>query len=50
LELYPSGLTTGVKLSGNVIITGHSITSNHDGMVEASITFQGSGALTKVDV
>jgi len=47
IELYPSGETTGVKLSGNVIITGHSITSNFDGMVEASITYQGSGALTK---
>ena len=50
IELYPSGTTTGVKLSGNVIITGHSITSNHDGMVELSITFQGSGALTRVDI
>jgi predicted secreted protein len=50
IELYPSGTATGVKLSGDVIITGHSITSNHDGMVEASITFQGSGALTKADV
>ena len=50
IELYPSGTSTGVKLAGNVIITGHSITSNHDGMVEASITFQGSGALTKTDV
>ena len=50
IELYPSGTSTGVKLSGNVIITGHSLTSNHDGMVEASITFQGSGALTKADV
>jgi predicted secreted protein len=47
IELYPSGETTGVKLSGDVIITGHSITSNFDGMVEASITYQGSGALTK---
>jgi len=50
VEFYPSGTTTGVKLAGSVIVTGHSITSNHDGMVEASITFQGSGALTKTDV
>lgn len=50
VELYPSGETTGVKLSGNIIITGHSITSNFDGMVEASVTFQGSGALTKTDL
>ena len=50
IELYPSGETTGVKLSGTVIITGHSITANFDGMVEASVTFQGSGALTKTDL
>lgn len=47
IELFPSGETTGVKLSGNVLVTGHSITANFDGMVEASISFQGSGALTK---
>ena len=47
IELYPSGETTGIKLEGNVIVSGHSITSNFDGMVEASITFQGSGALTR---
>lgn len=47
IELYPSGETTGIKLSGNVIITGHSISTNFDGMTEASITFQGDGALTK---
>lgn len=50
IELYPSGETTGIKLSGNVIITGHSITSNFDGMVEASITFQGDGALTRTNI
>jgi predicted secreted protein len=47
LEVFPSGETTGQKLTGEIIITGHSITSNFDGMVEASVTFQGSGALTK---
>ena len=47
LEVYPSGETTGQKLAGNIIVTGHSITSNFDGMVEASITFQGTTALTK---
>jgi predicted secreted protein len=47
IELYPSGETTGIKLEGNVIVSGHSITSNFDGMVEASITFQGSSNLTR---
>ena len=50
IELYPSGETTGIKLSGNVIITSHSITANFDGMVEASISFSGSGALTKTNL
>lgn len=47
IELFPSGETTGIKLSGNIIVTGHSITSNFDGAVEASISFQGTGALTR---
>ena len=34
------------KLSGEVIVTGFSVTSSMDGMVEASISFQGSGPLT----
>jgi len=50
IEIYPSGETTGVKLSGEIIVTGQSISSNFDGMVESSISFQGSGALTKADL
>lgn len=37
---------TANKFSGEIIVTGFSITSSMDSMVEASITFQGSGALT----
>jgi len=36
--------TTSYKFAGNVIITGFSVKSAMDGMVEASISFQGSGA------
>ena len=50
IELYPSGSTTGIKLAGTVVVTSHSITSNFDGMVEASVAFQGSGALTKTEL
>lgn len=49
IELFPSGETTGIKLAGDIIVTGHSITSNFDGAVEASIQFQGSGALTRTE-
>lgn len=50
IEVYPSGVTTGIKLSGTVVVTSHSITSNFDGMVEATCSFQGSGALTKTEL
>ena len=44
VELYLD--TTSNKFAGEVIITGFSIKSSMDGMVEASISFQGSGACT----
>ena len=37
---------TAGKFSGEVIITGFTVNSTMDGMVEASISFQGSGACT----
>ena len=50
IELFPSGATTGVKLSGEVIITSHEIAAGNDGAVTAEVSFQGSGALTKADL
>lgn len=44
VELYLNN--TANKFSGNIIITGFSINSSMDGMVEASISFQGSGGVT----
>lgn len=38
--------TTNYKLSGEAIVTGVTINSSMDGMVEASVSFQGSGTLT----
>jgi hypothetical protein len=47
LEAYPGGDTAGFpKLSGEVIVTGFSVSSEMEGMVTASISFQGTGALT----
>ena len=47
LELYPAGTTGGLrKVSGTVLITGYSMTGSLDGMITASVTFQGSGDLT----
>ena len=35
--------TNDIVFSGNVIVTGYTVNSSMDGMVEASISFQGSG-------
>jgi predicted secreted protein len=43
LEIYPTG--SGVKWSGEVIVTGYTINGSFDGMIEASISFQGTGAI-----
>jgi predicted secreted protein len=37
---------TSDKFAGEVIVTGFTVNSSMDGMVEASISFQGSGACT----
>ena len=47
LNVYPECSTTGDSyLTGSAIVTGRTINSSFDGMVEASITVQGNGALT----
>ena len=44
IELYLD--TASKKLSGECIITGYTVNTSMDGLVEASISFQGSGACT----
>lgn len=47
LNLYPEGDTSGdTYLSGSAIVTGRTINSSYDGLVEMSISVQGSGALS----
>jgi len=50
VELYPSGTSTGVKLSAEVIITSHEISAGNDGAVTATCAFQVTGAVTKADL
>ena len=50
LELYPSGRTTGIKISGEVIVTSHSIDTGLDGSVTSECAVQFSGAITKADL
>jgi predicted secreted protein len=35
-----------VKLTGTAIVTGKSVTSSFDGLVESTISIQGTGGLT----
>jgi len=48
ISVQVEGDTTGDhQLSGSILVTGRTITASFDGMVEASVSFQGSGALTE---
>ena len=47
LNFAPEGTSSvDVKLTGTAIVTGKSITSSFDGLVESTITVQGTGGLT----
>ena len=51
LNVYPEGDTSGdTYYSGSAIVTGVSRTGAFDGLVEASISVQGNGALTESTV
>jgi predicted secreted protein len=44
LIVYPAG--SGGNWNGNIVLTGYSVSASMDGMIEASVSFQGTGALT----
>lgn len=47
LNVYPEGADTGDSYyTGSAIVTGVSISASFDGTVDASISLQGTGALT----
>jgi predicted secreted protein len=51
LNVYPEGDTTGdTYYTGSAIVTGVSRSASFDGLVEASISVQGTGALTPDEV
>jgi len=51
LELYPEGATSGdTYFTGTVIVTGKSVNSSFDGMVEVSFTATGTGGITETTV
>jgi predicted secreted protein len=51
LNVYPEGASSGdTYYSGSAIVTGRTINSSFDGMVEMELSFQGNGALTESTV
>ena len=51
LSLYPEGDTSGdTYYTGNATVTGRTINSSFDGLVEMSISVQGNGALVEETV
>jgi predicted secreted protein len=47
IKVFPEGATTGDKFyEGNAIVTAYNISASFDGLVEAELTFTGTGALT----
>ena len=51
INIYPEGSTSGdTYYTGTVLITEKSVTASFDGMVEASFSFQGTGALSETTV
>ena len=45
IEFYADAAGTAA-FSGTVITTGYSLSASYDGLIEASVSFQGTGALT----
>lgn len=51
LEVYPEGADSGdTYYTGSAIVTGRTINSSFDGMVEMELSFTGSGGLTEATV
>jgi predicted secreted protein len=47
LNVYPEGAATGdTYFSGTALVTGITRTASFDGMIESSLTFKGTGALS----
>jgi predicted secreted protein len=47
IKVYPEGATAGDKyFTGSAIVTAKSVSASFDGLVESSISFQGTGTLS----
>ena len=47
IKVFPEGASSGDKFyEGNAIVTAYNVSASFDGMVEAEMTFTGTGALS----
>jgi predicted secreted protein len=47
IKVFPEGASSGDKFyEGSAIVTGYNVSASFDGMVEAEMTFTGTGALS----
>ncbi len=47
IKVFPEGASSGDKFyEGNAVVTAYNVSASFDGMVEAEMTFTGTGALT----
>jgi predicted secreted protein len=45
-EFYPDASVVATKFAGTLIVTSFAVTASYDGLVTASVAFQGTGALS----
>lgn len=50
IELYADSSVDATKFAGDVIITSYSVSASYDGLVEATVSFQGTGAITTASI
>lgn len=50
IEFYSDANDDTTKFAGDVIVTSYSITATYDGLSEASVSFQGTGALSTTSI
>lgn len=50
VEFYAQDADDTTKFAGDVIVTSYSVSASYDGLVEASVSFQGTGALSTVSI